>query len=119
MTIADLQTHARATCESFFDPHAPRILIGASTCGKAAGADDLKAAVQHHLTVLGLDIEVCEVGCLGLCYAEPLMEVHTPATPPALFGNVTPEQVGDILDACLVANTIPEDSALAIMDDTG
>ena len=51
-----------------------RILVGTATCGLAAGAGKVLTALQD--AVVGQDgVEVIETGCIGLCYAEPLVEV--------------------------------------------
>ena len=34
---------------------------------------------------------VSEVGTLGLCFAEPLLDVQTPGCPRVFYRNVTPE----------------------------
>ncbi len=99
MSFDDIQIRSQKAAETFLDTRSPRILVGASTCGKAAGADDLLAALPGQLEALGLEIEVSQVGCLGLCYAEPLVELRSSDHPPLLFENVTPETLSDILSA--------------------
>ena len=67
-----------------------RLCVGTATCGVAAGA----GKVLEHLKALqaedGLDLEVAETGCIGLCYDEPLVEVLDDGKR-LLYGNVTPE----------------------------
>ncbi len=50
-----------------------RIKVGAGSCGIAAGATELIAFLKAEIT----DIPIVEVGCIGHCYAEPLVEVET------------------------------------------
>ncbi len=50
-----------------------RINIGVSSCGIAAGASETAAFLKKEIT----DIPIVEVGCIGHCYAEPLVEVVT------------------------------------------
>jgi NADH:ubiquinone oxidoreductase subunit F (NADH-binding)/Pyruvate/2-oxoacid:ferredoxin oxidoreductase delta subunit len=114
MTFADIQARAQTAAAPFLDTRQPRILVGASTCGQAAGADDLLAALPGHLKEMDLDIDVSQVGCLGLCYAEPLVELRSAAHPPLLFSGVTTESLGEILTA-YYRNGGGE--ALATMDD--
>ncbi len=114
MTFTDIHSRAQAAAEPFLDRRRPRILVGASTCGKAAGADDLLAALPGHLKEMGLDIEVSQVGCLGLCYAEPLVELRSTEHPPLLFSGVTTESLGEVLTAYYRNGG---GSALATMDD--
>ena len=62
-----------------------RIGIGMASCGIAAGADlrsDLLAAREDLSEVANLH----HVGCIGACYAEPLIDVRTPDGNHYLFG---------------------------------
>jgi len=53
-----------------------RVVIGCGTCGIAAGAKPVLASVEKELADLGLgNILVEEVGCIGMCQYEPIMEV--------------------------------------------
>jgi len=49
------------------------IKVGMASCGIAAGAND----VYDLLKEVAQDVEVKAVGCIGHCYAEPLVEVET------------------------------------------
>jgi NADH-quinone oxidoreductase subunit F len=69
----------------------PVILVGTATCGVAAGALTVKEAIEEVLLEKNLEAEVVEVGCLGLCYAEPLVVVAKPGSTPLCYGNVQPE----------------------------
>jgi NADH-quinone oxidoreductase subunit F len=50
-----------------------KIRVGTASCGIAAGAGD----VLELLKQFAGDVPVEEVGCVGHCYAEPLVEVET------------------------------------------
>jgi hypothetical protein len=49
-------------------------------CGLAAGAAEVAEAFRQELAARGVDALVSEVGCMGLCYAEPLVDIQ-PAGP--------------------------------------
>jgi NADH-quinone oxidoreductase subunit F len=70
----------------------PWISIGKATCGLAAGALSTQRAFEEAILELGLKATIRSVGCLGHCYAEPLVMVHHPESglPPILYPNVTP-----------------------------
>ncbi|HYF90836.1 MAG TPA: NADH-quinone oxidoreductase subunit NuoF [Symbiobacteriaceae bacterium] len=54
-----------------------RILIGAGTCGVAAGAGAVWTAAELALADLGLShVPVIGVGCIGYCQEEPLLDVE-------------------------------------------
>jgi len=78
-----------------------KISIGMGSCGLAVGARDVYHAALKYIEEEGLDASVTPVGCMGLCYMEPLLEVHRDGLPSTIYGRVTAESVDDILDTYL------------------
>jgi NADH-quinone oxidoreductase subunit F len=89
-----------------------RILIGMGTCGRAAGAEDVLAALNQKLAEQHIQAEILQVGCIGLCYAEPLIELVKPGKPSILYGNLTPELVSEIIADYQIADNPRPDLAL-------
>ncbi len=79
----------------------PVIFIGAGTCGLGAGAGKTLQAVRDYLSRRNVEADVVEVGCIGLCSAEPIVDVQLPGRTRISFGEVTEENVADILDGVL------------------
>lgn len=67
----------------------PSIFIGMATCGLASGAAETKAAFEQTLSERNIEARVVSVGCLGHCYAEPLVVIENPGFPPICYHNVT------------------------------
>ncbi|MCK5807921.1 4Fe-4S binding protein [bacterium] len=65
-----------------------QIKIGTGSCGLAAGAGDVLSFFKENMTD---DVEIVEVGCLGHCYAEPMIEVVTEGES-VFFGHLKPTQ---------------------------
>ena len=63
------------------------VLIGSATCGNSAGAQTAKDVMNKELE--GHDVRIIDVGCIGLCYAEPIVMVLKPDMPAVFYGNVT------------------------------
>jgi NADH-quinone oxidoreductase subunit F len=63
--------------------------VGTATCGRAAGALEILKVIKEELAKSGLEASVLEVGCMGHCYAEPLVTVYKPGFPPICYGYVT------------------------------
>jgi len=80
----------------------PLIQIGLGTCGLAAGADKVLTAAGQTLKRLGILGRIMQVGCLGLCYLEPLMALRKPGRPFICYGDLTPERTEEILASYLV-----------------
>ena len=70
----------------------PRIQVGFATCGIAAGALETLHAFEAALAERKLEARIHKVGCLGHCYAEPLVVIDHPASgfPPILYHEVNP-----------------------------
>lgn len=89
----------------------PVIFVGAGTCGLGAGAKETLDKVNDYITTRGLDVDVVEVGCIGFCAKEPIMDVQLPERTRVSFGDVKAEKVEGILDD-VFTNTIPSDNLL-------
>jgi NADH-quinone oxidoreductase subunit F len=66
------------------------IMVGAATCGRAAGALEVLRAIKGELKRQKLDCPVVEVGCMGHCYAEPIVIIAKPGYPPIVYRQVNP-----------------------------
>jgi len=75
----------------------PVVMVGNATCGRSAGAGAVIEAVRDRMDQKGAAYTLVEVGCLGLCYAEPLMAVVKPPAPGVYYGEVTPERAVEII----------------------
>ena len=68
------------------------IQIGLATCGIAAGGRETQRAFIEALAGKGIDAQVCTVGCMGHCYAEPVVLIDHPQVgmPPLLYREINP-----------------------------
>ncbi len=79
----------------------PTLYVGAGTCGLGAGAAHTLAAVRKYLSENGVAADVIEVGCIGFCSAEPLLDVQLPGRTRVCFRSVTAERVPGLLGEAL------------------
>jgi len=74
------------------------VIVGMGTCGIAAGGKDTLAAFAKELDALNVaDVILKQTGCMGLCYAEPTVEVRVPGMPDAIYGRVDPAVAREIV----------------------
>ena len=116
MRFRETQEQSQSVWRDFADRGKPRILVGGGTCGRAAGAHELMQVVRIFLQESAVPIAIHEVGCLGLCYAEPLVELSAPGMPRVMYRDVTAENVLDLLRDFFVHGRAGRDNALAVMD---
>ncbi|MBE0431555.1 MAG: NADH-quinone oxidoreductase subunit NuoF [Dehalococcoidia bacterium] len=74
------------------------ILVGAATCGRAAGALDVIEAFEKELSRQGLEASIIQVGCIGLCHAEPLVIISKPGSMRVAYANVDPDTVRRLVE---------------------
>ena len=80
----------------------PRIAVGMGTCGIAAGADKVKDKLVEGIKKRGLDINIEQTSCLGICHKEVNVEVSFPNQSHIVYGDVTPEKIDRILDEHII-----------------
>ena len=94
------RTEMRVTGEN---PDRIVLSVGMATCGIAAGARDTMKALAEELAAHGIEnVSVVATGCLGYCYAEPVVEVRFPDKGPILYGDVDAKRAKEIVDQHLV-----------------
>ncbi len=77
------------------------IFIGMATCGLASGAMEVKAAFEEAIAETKVNAQIIPVGCLGHCYAEPLVIVDKPGSLPILYYDMTPGKARLLVKAFL------------------
>lgn len=74
------------------------LMVGMATCGIAAGARQTLNALLDEIEAQQLkNIRVVQVGCLGYCHSEPIVQVNVPGEDPTMYGNVDDERARDII----------------------
>lgn len=116
MTYEELHKRALTVWKDFVSPDRSRVLIGTGTCGKAAGADSLLPVIGDFLKTKGVEAEICETGCLGLCYAEPLVELSQAGQHRVLYGGLTPDSMAQCLADYFENGNPVNNRAIAVMD---
>ena len=89
----------------------PVVFVGAGTCGLAAGAHKTLAAIKQFLSETGREADIVEVGCIGLCASEPMVDVQLPGKARVSFGPVTGDNAAGLMEK-VFAGTIPSENLL-------
>jgi NADH-quinone oxidoreductase subunit F len=112
MDFEAIRTKAISEWESLGKSTSPVIFIGTATCGRAAGAGTVLEAINAALERHKIKANITQVGCLGLCYAEPLVDIIKPGRPRIHYGNLTPELAAQLVEEYLVNDNPHPDLAL-------
>ncbi len=92
-----------------------RITVGMGSCGIAAGAQKTKIALENSLQAHNIDITVEQVGCIGMCFNEPIVEVITEEKH-YYYGKVNPD-IASIIVEKHIKDGIPAEEYLISDDD--
>ncbi|MGA7276417.1 MAG: NADH-quinone oxidoreductase subunit F, partial [Desulfocapsaceae bacterium] len=101
MNFVDIQQQARQEWDILQNGDQPLIAIGTATCGRSAGALAVVEAFEKECTEKGVAGNIVEVGCIGPCYAEPLVNITKPGMATVAYKNVTEKMVTEIVDSYL------------------
>lgn len=100
------------------DPDAIVLAVGMATCGIASGARKTMDTLLKEIENRGItNVSVVATGCVGLCFAEPLVEVREPGKDPIRYGHVNEERAveiiekhvlkGELLNQAIVGREVP------------
>ena len=78
-------------------PAKPVIYVGTGTCGLGAGAGKTLAAIRAWAEEGAVEADIIEVGCIGLCVEEPLVDIQLPGRPRLSFSRVTEKKVAPLV----------------------
>ncbi len=86
-----------------------RFMLGYGSCGIAAGAEQVADALEAALLGSGQAME--KVGCVGMCFAEPMMQVVDEQGRDLYYGYLKPEDMAP-LAAALLSGKTPRENLL-------
>ena len=117
MTFEEITTNATSEWEALQKRSC--ILVGTATCGRAAGALDVVDAFKKELARQGLQVPVIQVGCIGLCYAEPLVTISKPGSLRVVYSNVSPGTVPRLVEGYVAGDDPCLELALGTLEGGG
>lgn len=98
----DLRARADEMWDGLHDPDTVWVRIGTTICGRSINALGVVEAFRAELAHRGIKSVVSEVGCLGLCYAEPLVDIRSAVVGRVLLGPVNIDAVSEVIDSVIV-----------------
>ncbi len=119
-TYEELRRAADEAWRPIAGPQRPLIKVGVATCSRVVGAWETLDALRRGLAERGILADVMVTGCWGLCYAEPIVEVHPDKSGPAvLYQHLTADKVPQLIEQAIAAAGVARRQALAVLADHG
>ena len=117
MTFTEIKDRALSEWKAKEQSTKVRLFIGTGTCGQAAGAQAVLDELKAELARCQIDASITEVGCIGLCYAEPLLDIAKPGRPRISYHQVNPKTVCLLVRDYIVNDNPRPDLALGTLGD--
>lgn len=73
------------------------IRIGLGSCCIASGSSDVKLELEKSLKANKTNVEVKQVGCVGICNQVPLLEIHKHGETPYFYTKIKADEVNEII----------------------
>jgi NADP-reducing hydrogenase subunit HndB len=87
-----------------------KVVVGMGTCGIAAGAREVMAAILDEIAKRKLqNVHVEQTGCIGMCEKEVLVDVIRPGEDRITYGKVKPADAVRIIGDHVVNGKIVQD----------
>src|SRR5436190_489599 len=86
--LRPIRAQAQQKWEANTQADRPRFVLTYYGTTKAMEIDHTLSLLQQKVAAWDNRARVSLTGCLGLCWAEPILEVHLPGKPAVLYANV-------------------------------
>jgi NADH-quinone oxidoreductase subunit F len=73
------------------------VRIGLGSCCIASGSQAVKLALEEALEQTHINVQVKQVGCVGICNQVPVLEIHKEGESPAIYAKIKPEEVREVI----------------------
>ncbi|NUN08687.1 MAG: 4Fe-4S binding protein [Ignavibacteriaceae bacterium] len=80
-----------------------KIKVGLGTCGVSAGGEQIFNEIKRMISEKHIDADICETGCMGMCYEEPMIEVGD-EDESFLYAKMSPDKIGRLVSEHLENN---------------
>ena len=94
-----------------------RIVVGMATCGIAAGARPVLAALVEEVGKRNLaNVSVAQTGCIGMCRLEPIVEVYEAGKERVTYVKMDEEKARKVIADHIVNGKIVSEFTIGVAD---
>ncbi|UCH34566.1 MAG: (2Fe-2S) ferredoxin domain-containing protein [Armatimonadota bacterium] len=118
--LEKMRQEVRASLAARESAGGARLVVAMGTCGIAAGAREVVAALMDEIEKRKLqDITITQSGCKGLCDREPTLDVLRPGETSITYGDVTPDAARRIVAEHIMGGNVVKEFVLFTGDAGG
>lgn len=111
----NIYNSAKSDWEALESSKKPIVMVGTATCGRSAGSLEVLDTIKENFKSNSIDGSILEVGCIGLCYNEPLVTVIKDSKPLVFYGQISSEKAIEIVQKHIVNNNPVAEYALGTL----
>ena len=104
LDFAAVRHQARQQWNTLHNGQRPLILVGTATCGRSAGSLEVLKVLETEIQEHDLECNIIEVGCIGLCHAEPVVCITKPSQPGICYGNIDSNKIRRLVKSYLAGD---------------
>lgn len=115
--FATLRAQAEEAYRQTVEANRPRIVVGMGTCEIDAGAKSVYRRFEELIAAEKADVSLEITSCVGMCWAEPLIQITLPGGPRVFYGGMTPARAEEIFRDVIRGGRHRADLALYVWGD--
>ena len=92
MNINQLISEATKEWNSLMKGSTPTVFVGNATCGRSAGSLEVIETFKNEIEKQNIKCNVIEVGCIGMCYLEPIVIIYKPDSPLVCYAKINSKE---------------------------
>jgi NADH-quinone oxidoreductase subunit F len=100
--LEDIRKKACGEWDDLQSSTKPLIYVGTATCGRSAGSLEALETFRSESKKHNIECDATEVGCIGLCYAEPIVCITKPGRPGIFYGGVDSKKAAELFERYIV-----------------
>ena len=112
MNFQEIKNRADTEWKSLYEADRPLIMVGLATCGIAAGGRETFEALKEELEKRNIQATIIPVGCIGMCYLEPIVDIIKPGRPRISYCRVTSDKAPQLIADYIARDNPRTDLAL-------
>ncbi len=84
-----------------------------------SGAEDVYQGLRYEIEMRGLPVTLRQTGSLGFEFAEPVVQVKRPGAPTVVYGEVSPDDVRELVARAIDGQGVWREKALGFIGEEG
>lgn len=119
MSMPEFNKEALLEWQDYIGGPNPLVMVGNATCGRSAGATELIERLEEELKNSSYKPSIVEVGCVGMCFLEPIVSLYKPGSEVYFYSNVSAEDGAGLLDSFFGKDEVPDRNLIGTLGKEG